>query len=112
MNNNNRAYGFSVRCVQDLSTSSTPADPIVVDLSSNGTANSYIVSESGSYSFSPTKGNSSESVGAISSVDVLWETFGTSEIHSSVHRLSAVLQWQNPLSPGLHMCRQIRRIVQ
>jgi uncharacterized protein (TIGR02145 family) len=85
-----RATGYSVRCVQDLSTSSTPADPIVVDLSSNGTANSYIVSESGSYSFSPTKGNSSESVGAISSVDVLWETFGTSETPSVGSLISSV----------------------
>ena len=89
-NNYCRAYGFSVRCVQDLSTSSTPADPIVVDLSSNGTANSYIVSESGSYSFSPTKGNSSESVDAISSVDVLWETFGTSETPSVGSLISSV----------------------
>ena len=61
-----------------------------VDLSSNGTANSYIVSESGSYSFSPTKGNSSESVGAISSVDVLWETFGTSETPSVGSLISSV----------------------
>ena len=90
MSNFVRAYGFSVRCVQDLSTSSTPADPIVVDLSSNGTANSYIVSESGSYSFSPTKGNSSESVGAISSVEVLWETFGTSETPSVGSLISSV----------------------
>ena len=87
---NYRANAFSVRCVQDFSTSSTPADPIVVDLSSNGTANSYIVSESGSYSFSPTKGNSSESVGAISSVEVLWETFGTSEIPSVGSLISSV----------------------
>ena len=85
-----RAYSYSVRCVQDLSTSSTPADPIVVDLSSNGTANSYIVSESGSYSFTPTKGNSSESVGAISSVEVLWESFGTSETPSVGSLISSV----------------------
>ena len=61
-----------------------------VDLSEFGTANSYIVSESGSYSFSPTKGNSSESVGAISSVDVLWETFGTSETPSVGSLISSV----------------------
>ena len=48
-----------------------------VNLSENGTANSYIVSEAGSYKFTPTKGNSSESVGAIASAEVLWETFGT-----------------------------------
>lgn len=49
----------------------------VADLSANGTANSYIVSKSGTYKFSTVKGNSSESVGAVSSAEVLWETFGT-----------------------------------
>lgn len=48
-----------------------------VNLSSSGTANSYIVSAAGSYTFIPTKGNSNESVGEIASVEVLWETFGT-----------------------------------
>ena len=49
----------------------------VVDLSENGTANSYIISTAGSYKFSTVKGNSSESVGAVSSAEVLWESFGT-----------------------------------
>jgi len=49
----------------------------VVDLSENGTANSYIVSAAGSYKFTTVKGNSSESVGAVASAEVLWETFGT-----------------------------------
>ena len=49
----------------------------VADLSANGTANSYIVSKSGTYKFSTVKGNSSESVGAVSSAEVLWESFGT-----------------------------------
>ncbi len=49
----------------------------IVDLSSLGTANSYIVSKAGSYKFTPTKGNSNESVGSIASAVVLWETFGT-----------------------------------
>ncbi len=49
----------------------------VADLSENGTANSYIVSSAGLYKFSTVKGNSSESVGAVSSAEVLWETFGT-----------------------------------
>lgn len=46
-------------------------------LSKDGTANCYIVSAAGSYKFSTVKGNSSESVGAVSSAEVLWETFGT-----------------------------------
>lgn len=49
----------------------------VVNLSENGTANSYIVSAAGSYKFTTVKGNSRESVGAVASAEVLWETFGT-----------------------------------
>ena len=49
----------------------------VVDMSFSGTANSYIVSQKGAYKFKAVKGNSSESVGAVSSAEVLWETFGT-----------------------------------
>ena len=52
------------------------------DLSSAGTANCYIVSSSGSYKFTPTKGRSSISVGTISSVEVLWETYGTHVVPS------------------------------
>lgn len=51
----------------------------VVNLSENGTANSYIISAAGSYKFSTVKGNSSESVGAVSSAAILWESFGTAE---------------------------------
>lgn len=73
------AYGYSVRCVKD-STPSTPAEPEVVNLSQSGTANSYIVTSAGSYTFSTLKGNSSESVGAVASAEVLWESFGTDVI--------------------------------
>ena len=52
-------------------------ETLPADLSASGTANSYIVSEAGSYKFTPTKGNSGESVGEIASAEVLWETFGT-----------------------------------
>ena len=41
-------------------------------------ANSFVVSESGGYAFKPFKGNSSQSVGSVNSVEVLWESFGTS----------------------------------
>ena len=48
------------------------------DLAMNSeSANSYIVSEPGVYFFPAVKGNSSESVGSVNSVDVLWESFGT-----------------------------------
>lgn len=48
------------------------------DLSASGTANCYIVSNSGNYKFKIVKGNTSESVGSVATVEVLWETFGTS----------------------------------
>ena len=59
----------------DLEGDETPVE--AVNLSENGTANSYIVSEAGKYKFSTVKGNSNESAGTISSVEVLWESFGT-----------------------------------
>ncbi len=68
-----------VRCVKedkgftyDNSFSTSGA----VSLSDAGTANSYIVSSSGTYSISPVKGNSSESVGTVASAEVLWESLG------------------------------------
>lgn len=50
----------------------------VIDLSSTGTANCYIVSEPGKYKFNASaKGNSVESIGEAVSAEVLWESFGT-----------------------------------
>lgn len=49
-----------------------------IDLSAGGTANCYVVSKSGQYMFPAVKGNSSNSVGTISSVCVLWETDNSS----------------------------------
>ena len=48
-----------------------------MDLSSLGSANCYIITESGLYKFKPVKGNSNESVGSVASASILWETFGT-----------------------------------
>ena len=47
------------------------------DLSMISSANCYIISKEGLYSFRPVKGNSSRSVGEVASVDVIWESFGT-----------------------------------
>jgi len=47
-------------------------------LSAKGTANCYIVSQKGVYSFPTVKGNSRQSVGDVAGAVVLWETFGTS----------------------------------
>ena len=47
------------------------------DLSKQGTANCYIVTEGGDYKFKAVKGNSTESVGAVASAAILWETVNT-----------------------------------
>ena len=54
----------------------------VINLSENGTANCYIVSEAGTYKFKAVQGNSNTSVGDVKGVKVLWETFGTDIIPS------------------------------
>lgn len=81
-----RYYGRSVRCFKegsgsDGSSSSGTVEinpSSAVSLSDNGTANSYIVSSSGTYSIPAVKGNTLETVGSVASVEVLWESFGTS----------------------------------
>ena len=84
MHYSNRSSGYSVRCFKegtgggpkydnDFSTSGARS------LSDAGTANSYIVSSSGTYSIPAVKGNSSESVGSVAFAEVLWESFGTDE---------------------------------
>ena len=75
----NRAHGCSVRCVMESTVSGSPIMPETTDLSSAGTANCYVVSESGMYKIKAVKGNSTESVGDVASAEVLWETFGTNE---------------------------------
>ena len=49
-----------------------------VNLSARGTANCYVISKAGTYSFPTVKGNSTVSVGNVSRAEVLWESFGTS----------------------------------
>ena len=77
MTSHSRANGYSVRCVQEQQVPSEPILPDTVNLSENGTANSYIISSAGSYKLSTVKGNSSTSVGTVSKAEVLWESFGT-----------------------------------
>ena len=48
-----------------------------INLSADGTANSYIVTKAGTYRITPVKGNGFVSVGNVSSVVVLWESYGT-----------------------------------
>ena len=47
------------------------------NLSTFEPANCYIVSKAGKYKFKTVKGNSSTSVGNLSTCEVLWESFGT-----------------------------------
>lgn len=74
----------------------------IVNLSENGTANSYIVSSAGTYKFTPTKGNSSESVGSIASAVVLWESFGTDvtpnvgDLVKNVKHENGVISFETP----------------
>lgn len=50
----------------------------IVNLSSEGTANCYIVSSAGTYKFNASvKGNSTETIGTPVKAEVLWESFGT-----------------------------------
>ena len=61
----------------------TQQGKVYVKLSESGTANCYVVSETGFYSFKSVQGNSSTSVGTVSSVAVLWESYGTSTTPST-----------------------------
>ena len=67
------------RSVATSSQSSYSAVGGGISLASKGTANCYIVSSKGTYSFPTVKGNSSQYVGAVASAVVLWESFGTSQ---------------------------------
>lgn len=68
------------RSIRTRSTALTFVESDVINLSKSGTANCYIVSKVGDYMFKTVKGNGSESVGTVASVEVLWESFGTSTV--------------------------------
>ncbi len=95
-----RANGLSVRCQKEGTGGGLPGwddepeepeepgEIIDIDTSSalnlslEGTANSYIVSHSGTFCFPTVKGNSYELVGEVAGAEVLWESFGTDETPS------------------------------
>ena len=86
LNWSSSAPAYSVRCYKDFDESYLPETMVpdfstsdAVDLSVKGTANSYIVSSAGTYSFPAVKGNSKESIGTPVTASVVWETFGTEE---------------------------------
>ena len=86
--NDHKTYEFSTSQPCSIKRSVIMRMPVLtcntppIDLSQDGTANSYIVSSAGAYKFPTVKGNSSTSVGTIASVSVLWESFGTSTVPS------------------------------
>lgn len=61
----------------EITVNQTTSDGIISSLDEKGTANCYIVSEAGYYQFKAVKGNSEETVGTISTAEVLWESFCT-----------------------------------
>lgn len=61
----------------EITVNQTTSDGIISSLDEDGTANCYIVSEAGYYQFKAVKGNSEETVGTISTAEVLWESFCT-----------------------------------
>ena len=61
-----------------------------IDLGAAETANSYIVYEPGVYSFKAVKGNSAAALASIGSVELLWETWCTTEDVTPKSVISAV----------------------
>ena len=73
-----------------------------INLSAEGTANSYIISEAGDYKFKAVQGNLDATVGNVKTVEVLWETFGTDvcpqvgELISSVSYSNGYVRFSTP----------------
>lgn len=64
------------------------------DLSTNGTANCYMIQAAGKYKFKAVQGNSDWSVGNVKKTEVLWETFGT-DVMPNVGDLIAETGYKN-----------------
>ncbi len=84
-----REPAYSIRCQKDGTGGGVAGDYIqefsingASCLSLNGNANCYMISQPGVYYFPALKGNGNDSVGPVSSVEVMWETLGTGEIPS------------------------------
>ena len=95
---NDKSFGFSVRCFkEDSGAQPTIPGPDeywaseIINLAVDGTANCYIVSESGAYGFPTVPGNLYSPVGQVASAEVLWESFGTDEKPSTGDLIKEVL---------------------
>ena len=64
------------------------------DLSTEGTANCYLVKGAGNYKFKAVQGNTDWSVGNVKKTEVLWETFGT-DVMPNVGDLIASTGYKN-----------------
>ena len=64
------------------------------NLSAGGTANCYLIQQSGDYKFKAVIGNTDATVGNVKSVEVLWESFGTDEM-PNVGDLIATATYKN-----------------
>lgn len=71
-------YKISVSDIYGNIATSTIYSNIIIGGTMLSPANCHIVSSAGEYYFKAVKGNSNDSVGKIGSVDVLWESYGTS----------------------------------
>ena len=63
---------------------------VPLDLSAEGTANCYLVSQAGGYRFKAVKGNTETTVGDANAAEVLWESFGTDVTPNVGDLISAV----------------------
>ena len=67
---------------------------VYTDLSAEGTANCYLVSQAGDYKFKAVIGNTDGNVGNVKSVEVLWESFGT-DVMPEVGSLIGSVSYRN-----------------
>ena len=72
------------------------------DLSASGTANCYLIQNAGDYKFKAVKDSTGATVGNVKNVEVLWESFGTTEkpnvgdLISSVSYLDGYIRFSTP----------------
>lgn len=67
---------------------------LYTDLSTEGTANCYLVKGAGNYKFKAVQGNTDWSVGNVKKTEVLWESFGT-DVMPNVGDLIASVGYKN-----------------
>jgi uncharacterized protein (TIGR02145 family) len=76
-----------------LTSSAGVSEVVIAQLASEkvmAAANSFVISESGKYTFKAVKGNSTESVGSVASCVVLWESMGTDVVPQEKSLISSV----------------------